>query len=259
MALTPLLDSFKRGEVARDVRLLAAQGELAPRAFEQLAILVHLRDDPDAGVRAAAEATLDRIPSPALQAVLAESDTPVSLREFFEARGVLPAANPAIDLNAPLIDTAPADEVSEGAEPETKESITAQLTRMNFPQRLKAAVKGTREMRAVLIRDPNKMIAAAVLASPKLTENEVEAFARMAQLSEEILRTIGSNRSWIKNYSVIVGLTKNPKTPLAMSLNMMPRLKDRDLSMLSMDRNVPEPLRIAARKRMMAATSGGQR
>ena len=39
---TPLLDFFKRGEVARDVRLLAAQGALAPRAHEQLAILVLL-------------------------------------------------------------------------------------------------------------------------------------------------------------------------------------------------------------------------
>ena len=36
-------------------------------------------------------------------------------------------------------------------------------------------------MRAILIRDPNKMIAAAVLSSPKLSEREVEAFARMAE------------------------------------------------------------------------------
>ena len=39
---TPLLDFFRRGDVARDVRLLAAQGALAARAHEQLGLLVLL-------------------------------------------------------------------------------------------------------------------------------------------------------------------------------------------------------------------------
>jgi hypothetical protein len=90
---------------------------------------------------------------------------------------------------------------------------------MGFSQRLKAAVKGSRELRAMLIRDPNKMISASVLSSPKLTENEVEAFSKMANVSEDILRIIASNRRWMKNYGVVVGLCRNPKTPLAMSLN----------------------------------------
>jgi hypothetical protein len=260
MPPTPLLDSFKRGDVERDARLLAAQGELAPRALEQLQILVMLLGDLDAEIKAAAEVTLGRVPVQNIRAVLTESDVPASIREFFASRGIAPAAGAAVNMEAPLIDTAPGDieeEVPADAEPgQRKESVVAQLTRMNFPQRLQAAVKGTREMRAILIRDPNKMISAGVLASPRLTENEVEAFARMAQLSEDTLRAIGTNRTWIKNYSVVLGLTKNPKTPLAMSLNMMPRLKDRDLSLLSMDRNVPEPLRIAARKRMSAGVNG---
>ena len=106
---------------------------------------------------------------------------------------------------------------------------------MGFPDRLKAAFKGTREMRAILIRSPNKMLAAAVLSSPKVTNSEVESFTRMTNVSEEVLRTIGSNRAWTKSYGVVVGLTKNPKTPLAMSLNMMSRLADRDLAMLAVD------------------------
>jgi hypothetical protein len=51
----------------------------------------------------------------------------------------------------------------------------------------------------------------------------------------------------------VVGLTKNPKTPVGMSLNFLARLNDGDVKMLSIDRNVPEALRIAARKRL---TSG---
>src|SRR6185436_17251512 len=44
---TPLLDHFKRGEVEREVRLEAAQGALATRAYEQIAILALLVEDPD--------------------------------------------------------------------------------------------------------------------------------------------------------------------------------------------------------------------
>jgi hypothetical protein len=94
------------------------------------------------------------------------------------------------------------------------------------------------------------------LSSPKLSDPEIEGFARMASNSEEILRIIASNRAWTKSYNVILGLTKNPKTPLAMTLQFMSRLSSRDLQMLSVDRNVPEPLRVAARKRVVANTSG---
>jgi Asp-tRNA(Asn)/Glu-tRNA(Gln) amidotransferase B subunit len=121
---------------------------------------------------------------------------------------------------------------------------------MSFTDRLKAAMKGSREMRAILIRDPNKMIAAAVLSSPKLNDAEIEGFSRMANVSEEVLRVIGSNRAWTKNYNVVVGLSKNPKTPVALSLNLMARLNDRDVSVLASDRNVPEPLRQAARRKV---------
>jgi hypothetical protein len=249
-APTPLLDFFKRGEVARDVRMLAAQGALAPRAHEQLAILVLLVDDADAEVRSTAEATLGAIPEAALKAFLARSDVAVSLREFFADRGVFPAEIPAIEVDDPLIDTTP--DLPEGDADEAKpEALIQQLSKLGFSGRLKMAMKGSREARAILIRDPNKMVAATVLSSPKVTEQEVESFARMTNVGEEVLRSIGSNRAWIKNYGVVIGLTRNPKTPLGMALNFLPRLNNRDLQLVSTDRNVPDPLRMAARKKLV--------
>jgi len=115
-------------------------------------------------------------------------------------------------------------------------------------------VKGTREMRSILIRDPNKMIAAAVLSSPKLTTAEVERFARMTSVSDDVLRTIAQNRSWMKQYGVIAGLTKNPKTPVGLSLRLVSRLNAKDLNTLAVDRNIPGALRNAARKRVAGAT-----
>jgi len=255
---TPLLDFFKRGEVSRDVRLEAASGTLAPRAEEQLQILVMLLEDPDAEVRTTAEETLNRIPEGALKAFLARADVPLGLREFFGDRGVFPDEMPditaLISADEPLLDTGTPEEF--GDEEEGRESATQKLAKMGFSARLKAAVKGSREMRAMLIRDPNKMISSAVLSSPKLSEPEIESFARMASLSEEVLRIIANNRAWTKNYNVVLGLTRNPKTPLALSLNFLQRLSGRDLNQVSVDRNVPEPLRIAARKKVAANRAG---
>jgi Asp-tRNA(Asn)/Glu-tRNA(Gln) amidotransferase B subunit len=112
-------------------------------------------------------------------------------------------------------------------------------------------MKGTREQRSQLIRDSNRLVASAVLSSPKLMDAEVEAFAKMANVTEEVLRVIAANRGWLKNYGVVLGLTKNPKTPPAISMQLLQRLNERDTKMLAVDRNVPEALRLAARKAMV--------
>jgi hypothetical protein len=249
---TPLLDFFKRGEVERDVRLQAAQGALAPRAHEQLAILVLLLEDPDREIRETADETLNKIPTEVLEKFLARSDVPVDLREFFGDRGIFPAEIPPIEVDedAALIDVSPEDEDAE------RMSGTQELAAMNFPQRIRAAMKGTREQRAILIRDPNKMICASVLSSPKVSVPEVESFARMQNVSEDVLRIIGHNRAWLKSYGVVLALTKNPKCPLAMSMQLMTRLTTKDLAKLSVDRNVPEALRISSRKKVVSNQSG---
>src|SRR3954464_6126790 len=185
-APSPLLDFFKRGEVARDVRLLAAQGGFAPRADEQLGILVHLLEDPDPEIRQTADDTLNNIPLAALAAFLARPDVSIDLREFFADRGVFPDGDVTIDFDQALIDTGEEDDPDLTNEQLDRETVTQKLQKMSFTQRLKAAVKGSKEMRMVLVRDTNKMIAAAVMSSPKMTEQEVEAIAGMASVSEDV-------------------------------------------------------------------------
>jgi hypothetical protein len=244
---TPLLDCFRRGEVDREIRMLAARGALAPRALEQLALLVFLVGDPDAEVATVATATLDALPPVAVAKFIGRSEVGDELRAFFIARGIQPVASssPTKEEDQPLIETG-ADEAME--EEGDEEKVRVILNMLPVPQRMKFALKGTRSQRAVLIRDPNKVIAAAVLSSPKLTETEVEAFSRMANVSEEVLRTIGTSRAWTRSYTIVTGLIKNPKTPPAISLPLMSRLNERDVKGLMTDRNVPEVLRLAARK-----------
>jgi hypothetical protein len=246
---SPLVDFFRRGEAAHDVKLMAAEGALAPRAHEQLALLILLSDDPDSVIAASANATLDALPPDPLAAFLARSDVPAQMREFFLSRGVNPAGQPAASADAPLLDTdATVAETADGEEESDEETAKVPLSSLSIVQRMKLGMKGSKAQRSQLIRDSNKLVAAAVLSSPKLTESEVEAFAKMANVSEEVLRTIAMNRTWTKNYGVIAGLAKNPKTPPSISMQMVPRLNQRDMKMLSTDRNSPEVVRNMAKR-----------
>jgi hypothetical protein len=248
---SPLLDFFRRGEAPREVRVLAAQGGFAPRPVEQLAILALLASDADPEIREAAEQTLARIPPGDLAAVLARNDVPEELRGFFTARGAAVAATPAASDVSPLVDTDDTDYGPDETPEAERPSLYTRLAAMSVPEKVKAAMKGSREMRALLVRDPNKLVALSVMSSPKLTEAEVESFARMGSVGEDVLRTIARTRAWMKNYAIVNALTRNPKTPLAVSMNLLSRLNESDVKRLSTDRNVPETLRIAARKRIV--------
>lgn len=258
-----LLDFFRRGDVARDIRLLAAQGALAPRAYEQLGLLMLLVGDHDAEVAAAAEATLGMIPRDSLAAFLARSEVGEEMRAFFAARGIEPAAVPAAEADEPIVDMSgeqgpggegPAEAADQAGSEEADGERVSTLNRiaaMTVAQKMALAMKGTREERAILIRDPNKIVGVAVLSSPKLTEQEVESIAKMSSISDELLRLIANARAWVKNYSIVLALARNPKTPVAIAMNLLARLQDRDLKLLSTDRNVAEIVRITARKKVV--------
>ncbi len=250
---TPLLDFFRRGEVARDVRLMAAQGAVAPRPLEQLGLLMILTSDADSEIRETANATLRLLPDELVASFIARSDVPTELREFFISRGITPSATPAPDFDEPLLDTDESGTDFGQEEGESSQTFTQRLASMSVPEKVKCAMKGTREMRSVLIRDPNRMVASAVLSCPKVNDAEIESFAKMGNVSEDILRTIAGSRAWTKNYSVTLSLVKNSKTPVAMSMNLMQRLTESDVRKLSTDRNVAEALRLAARKRLSSA------
>ena len=246
MASSPLLDTFKRGEVNHELRLLAAQGAVAPRAEEQLELLVMLTGDADPEIAATAEKTLASIPPQDLSRILA-GDVSAETRARFAAQGIHPDATPGAG-DAPLIDASP--EVEETPEGEDQQSALQRIASLNVAKRIALAMKGNREERAILIRDPNRIVTAAVLSSPKMNDTEVASIAKMQNVSEDVLRTIANNRGWLKNYSVVLAVVKNPKTPVALSMNLMARLIEKDLKLLTTDRNVPDTLRTQARRKL---------
>jgi hypothetical protein len=137
-----------------------------------------------------------------------------------------------------------------------KVSAVQKIYRLDVKDKLMTALKGTREERSILIRDPNRLVSAAVLGSPKMTDSEIEAISAMKNVSAEILRTIGSHREWTKKYTVISNLVRNPRTPVGLALGMVPRLMPREIKSIAVDRNVPEPVRKQAQKFLKSQQPG---
>ena len=347
-AVNPLVEQFRSGGVARDLRLMAAQGALPLKPEDLLELLTDLLRDPDPEVGSAALGSLQAFPAadflavakgkmtaPAVLAWAAEHRPERELRESAlqnvaltdEAMEALASALPtelaelvvinqtrllrrttllvAIESNASLSNDqrrrlrelretfkigpdaatppppapAPAPAPTPPAEPEPepepgplseaeaverylaedekgeveKVSAVQRIYRMTTAEKVILALKGNREERAMLVRDPNRVICIAVLGSPRLTDTEIDAFAGMKNVSSEVLRKIGTHREWAKRYAVVANLVKNPRTPVGISLTMVPRLSPRDLKQLSTDKNVPEVIRKAAQRFVRSA------
>jgi hypothetical protein len=148
------------------------------------------------------------------------------------------------------IDEAALAEAAAAAEPDAarRQTLLQRLAKMTVAQRVQFAIKGGSDARRTLIRDSNKVVQRAVLQSPRLTDQEVEAFASMSSLTDEILRLIANNRNFRKNYTVVRNLINNPKTPIDVSLHMLPILNAIDLKRLTTNKNIPETLRSTANK-----------
>jgi hypothetical protein len=344
----PLVEQFRRGGVARELRLMAAQGLLPLKPEDLLELWTDLVHDPDEGVREAADKSLASFPAAELLPVLKSRDTAASvlswavthrpepelrevtlqntslpdetiealapvlpqalaelvvinqarllrwtsllvalesnaglnndqkrrlreLRETFrigepEAPAAAPPAPAPVPPSPPAEvppepEAPPAPEVvltedeamvrylSEEERQQTeKVSAVQKIYRLNTAEKLITALKGSREERAILVRDPNRLVAMGVLGSPRLTEAEIESFSAMKNISDQVLREIGNHREWTKRYTVINNLVRNPRTPIGIALALVPRLNPRDVKGIAVDRNVPEPVRKQAQK-----------
>lgn len=160
--------------------------------------------------------------------------------------------------------TPPTDDPSSDAPPEAKGPdaverlpLFASVQRMSVAERMQFARRADKEGRGLLIRDSNKQVALAALNNPKITIQEVEQFAKSRQLDTDILREIGTNAEWLKQYAVIHALAANPRTPLPIALRLLPRLRTLDLKLLGTDRNLPSAVRTAAMRFAKSRMEGG--
>ncbi|HWZ83859.1 MAG TPA: hypothetical protein VNW47_14605 [Terriglobales bacterium] len=124
-----------------------------------------------------------------------------------------------------------------------RDSTLQKIAKLDITGRIALAMRGTKEERSILIRDSTKLVAIAVLDSPKISDGEVEKFALQKNVLEAVLRTIPMRRRFMKNYTIARNLVSNPRTPLDISLGLMKNLLIHDLKNLSGNKEVSDTVR----------------
>lgn len=136
----------------------------------------------------------------------------------------------------------------EDLDAEVQNNLFALVQKMNVMQKVKLARMGNKEARGLLIRDRNKIVASAAIRSPKITENEVENYAKARNVSDDVLRIISSNRDWTKNYQVKMALSTNPKCPVPTAMKFLNFLMEKDLRNIMKSKDVASPISTQARR-----------
>jgi hypothetical protein len=147
----------------------------------------------------------------------------------------------------PEAEPEPADPGSEGQE-RGAEEVYLRIMKLTVPERVKLALRGSKEERRFLIADKSRMVVMAVLRARGLTITEVESFCTMRHLDDEVFYQIRRKRDWIRRPRIILALVYNPKVPLAITLPMLLRLPLRELRNISRNRNLSEAVRAMAKK-----------
>ena len=133
-----------------------------------------------------------------------------------------------------------------------KHGLLQKIQTLTVGEKIALALRGGRDVRTILIKDSNKEVCLSVLKNPKMTETEVELVSHSRNIPDEALRFIAKNREWMKNYSVVLALVSNPKTPVGISSTLVPGLKVKDLIGLEKNKNVSEAVRALAKKLVQA-------
>jgi hypothetical protein len=165
-----------------------------------------------------------------------------------EAADAIPDPGPSAD--EVLAEYQVGDESAPPLEEGKRLTFSQRIMKMSIAEKIKLATKGNKEARGYLLRDSNKLVAVAAVRSPKLTDPEVLAIANSRQAHEDVLRTVFSNREWVKMYPVKLALVKNPKVPLPIAMKLMFTLRESEIKEIARDKNVPSGIQMQARKWM---------
>ena len=219
-----------------------------------------------AGAAAIPEAGAEALSDEAIAAFLAEHATEIAaeadkpFQPISESHDELPAdsepaeatatvaAEPSGNPAAAAAKRAPIKKKSFLGAGHEKGSALQKIAQLDVKGRVQLAMKGDREERSLLIRDGTKVVAVAVLESPKLTDSEVEKFASQKNVLEAVLRAISMKRKFMKQYPVIRNLAFNPRAPIDVSLGIMKHLLIKDLRNLAGNKEVSDTVRKLALK-----------
>jgi len=128
--------------------------------------------------------------------------------------------------------------------------VHTRIADMSMSEKIRTAMVGSASERALLVRDPNKIVARAAVKSPQMQENEAVRMSAMRNVSDEVLKELARAAKWKSSYQIKLNLVQNPRTPLYIAQKLIPYLFEHDLKAISKSKNVTGPVSTAAKQQL---------
>ena len=197
-----------------------------------------------------------------VEAILANpnADRELKVRLGWHEPESAPDTGPGENQDAPD-DTDDANENEEGRSQQELEALMAEADQeglskyqislgLKVAEKIKMGLTGDKEWRALMIKQSNKLIQAAVLKNPRITDGEVLTIANNRSSSEDLIRMILLNKDWMKNYDIKKAMITHPKTPAPKAMRLVSMLTLKDIKTLAKSRQVSTLVSTAARKEL---------
>lgn len=267
--------AYVRPDAPKEEKMKAARGDVPFHANDLGTLLFFLSRDLDPDVKGAAVSSLRELPGEVLITIASSPEThPLLLDtlarihsgnrrlaavifshpeveartlEFLAERGLeitgddFPEPDPSCasaDEGAGDDENVVEPEDEPGTEGEERFSKYKLLLQMSIGEKIKMAMVGDKEWRSLLIKDNNKLVSTAVIKNPRITDPEILAIAKSAELNEEVIRLVSMNKEWVKIYPIRKALVENCKTALPKALRFLSTLNEKDILALSKSRNI---------------------
>lgn len=118
----------------------------------------------------------------------------------------------------------PDDETSE-----KRQNAWDRMRGLSQMEKLLLAVKAERSERALLLQDNDPRVLLSLLRNPRLTVDEVARLAKSSFLNFQIADVIVKTTQWTSSLDVRLALIRNPKTPPAFALQILPTLPESEV------------------------------
>lgn len=264
LTISPAVAAYVRPGTSPEVRLSGCTAAGSMAVADRLMLLFCLSKDAEPSVRAAAVSALEKMPS----GIISEyrgcpNPHPLvldALELHFPSRPeASPAAEAAMDANVDDLE----DELEAEPDEESGEEIPvdedeeeflskykmAQL--MGIGEKIKMALSGDKEWRAILVKDANKLVSGSVIKNPRITEGEILTLIKSGIQNDEIMRLICANKEWIKSYKIRKALVENSRTPVQNAMRYLGTMSEKDLSSFAKSKNISSVVSTMAKRLLL--------
>jgi hypothetical protein len=265
-------ECLRPGQSAEErLRRLVSASALEP--FDRFMLIFCLMRDGDCGVKAAAQSAFSSLPGETLLAVAGSQDAHPAVLDaiakvHYQREGVAETLLGNGLLSAPArfflqkIIEQRSNEPNEPNEPDEPDDSDAAMAEdgeefqskyqmaqvMGIAEKIKMAMTGDKEWRAILVKDANKLVSSGVIKNPRITEAEVVGLLKSGIQNDEIMRLICANKEWVKNYNIRKALVDNNRTPIQKALRYLATLNDKDIAGYAKSKNVSSVISTQAKR-----------